>query len=162
MRALQLLALVLFSTSLVSAATVTVRSGNGSAGGTDHAITFLAGPATSDFPRVLSSVDFSNAQIGPSASILSGLGVIWLASLSEDPSARWIGTNPNAHSVSGNGATALYAASFAIRQAFSSATLTIHYAVDDNLGGINAGGSNAGVYMNGVAVCPSAVPVGTF
>jgi uncharacterized protein (TIGR03437 family) len=40
--------------------------------------------------------------------------------------------------------------------------LTLHYAVDDNLGGIHAGGVNPGVFLNGTYVCVNLVPVGSF
>ena len=76
------------------AETVTVRSGNGSVGGRDTAITFLAGPASSDFNHTLVQSDFTSAQTGPAAYILSGLGVEWLSRLSEDSSAHWVGTKP--------------------------------------------------------------------
>jgi uncharacterized protein (TIGR03437 family) len=76
--------------------------------------------------------------------------------------AHWIGTNANTYSPSGNGTTALYAVSFEIPSGFSSPTLTLHYAVDDNLGGISAGGVNAGVYLNGASVCVNLVPVGNY
>jgi uncharacterized protein (TIGR03437 family) len=140
----------------------TVRSGNGSVGGRDSAVTFLQGPVNTDFTHTFTSTDFSNAQNGPAAFILNGLGVIWLPSLSEDPLAHWIGTNANAYLSNGNGTTALYAVSFEVPNQLSSAALTLHYAVDDNLGGINAGGVNSGVYMNGTPVCVNVVPVGTF
>jgi hypothetical protein len=91
----------------------------------------------------------------PAAFILSGLGTEWITGLSEDPTAHWIGTNPNAYTITGNGATALYAISFTVQQAFSAAGMTMHYAVADNLGGIRAGGTNAGVYVNGIAMCPN-------
>jgi len=136
----------------------TVRSGNGAVGGTDSAVTFLQGPGDSDFANAFTATDFSNAQNGPAA-FIAARNSAWITGLSEDPSAQWIGTNPNA---AYSGGTALYAINVGVPDAFSTATLTLHYAVDDNLGGIHAGGVNPGVFLNGTYVCVNLVPVGTF
>ena len=159
--------------SSACAETVTIRSGNGFESSPvrstkppldliDTSVTFLQGPANSDFQQTFTTSSFSSAQSDLPAHIQSGLGVDWLPSLTEDSSAHWIGTNANAYEINGSGTTALYAVSFAISKSFASATLTMHYAVDDNLGGINAGGVNAGVYLNGTAICSNSTPIGTF
>lgn len=140
----------LLAGSLASAATVTVRSGNGSIGGRDGSVTFLLGPSVGDFSRSFTSTDFSNAQSGPPAFIVSR-NPLWISRLPSDPLAQWIGTNPNAAS-SGN--TALYAISFQIGSAFSSATLTLHYAADDTPSFLG------GLFLNGTAVCTSLIEVG--
>ena len=123
------------------AATVTVRSGNGTIGGRDASITFLQGPADTDFASPFTQTDFTNAQNGPAAFILSPWAG-WVPSLSADPSAKWIGSSSISSSSQGN--TALYAISFTIPNAFSSATLTLNFAVDDNLGKFGEG-----LYLNG-------------
>jgi len=98
--------------SSACAETVTIRSGNGFESSPvrstkpplelrDTAITFLQGPANSDFPQTLATSDFSSAQRGPAAYIQSGLGVGWLPGLTEDSSAHWIGTSANAYEVNG-------------------------------------------------------------
>jgi uncharacterized protein (TIGR03437 family) len=137
--------------SLLNAETVTVRSGNGSVGGRDSSVTFLVGPANGDFGKAFAPADFSGAQNGPAAYILSR-NPLWIAALSSDPSAKWIGTNSSAASFQGN--TALYAVKLTITSPFTSAVLTLHYAVDDALGGQNnAQQPNPGVYLNGAAIC---------
>lgn len=135
--------LTLFASSAM-AATVTVRSGNGNLGGRDSAVTFLVGPANSDFSPPLSAVDFASAQRGPAAFIISPFP-LWLPSLSTDSTAKWIGSSSTSSSTQSN--TAVYATSFVILNPFSSATLTLHYAVDDGLGA-----KQQVVYLNGHAV----------
>ena len=148
--------LSLIAVSWASAETVTVRSGNGPVGGTDSSIHFLLGPTNGGFNHTFTSMDFASAQSGPAAFILSQTPY-WISGLPSDPSAHWIGTNPNAGSISGN--SALYTASFQIASAFASATMTLNYSVDD---GIGASGDplNSGVYLNGIAICGNSLPIG--
>src|SRR5579863_2749576 len=159
MRSLQLLAIVLLSTLLVTAATVTVRSGNGAIGGTDASIHFLLGPPIGDFGHLFTPTDFSNAQNGTPAYILSP-NPLWIRGLSPDPSAQWIGTNPNASSGPGN--TALYALRVQVPTAFSFAALTLVWAADDGIGETAGGGPspNTGIYLNGTAICGNSFPIG--
>jgi hypothetical protein len=79
---------------------------------------------------------------------------LWVSGLTEDASAKWIGTNPNA-AVSGN--TALYAIPFTIPDAFTYAALTLHYAADNALA---FEGVNGGIFLNGTAVCTNLIGVG--
>jgi uncharacterized protein (TIGR03437 family) len=147
--AYQLISLVSLAVSLLNGATVTVRSGNGTVGGRDSAITFLQGPANTDFSHPFTSTDFSSAQSGPAAFIMSR-NPVWISGLSVDSAAKWIGTNTNAGCCQGN--TALYAVGFTIPTAFSSATLSLNYAVDDGLGT-----TNPGLYLNGTAICSNLI-----
>ena len=62
-----LIVLSLFTASLATAETVTVRSGNGTVGARDSAVTFLLGPTVQDFSSPFTSTDFSGAQQGPAA-----------------------------------------------------------------------------------------------
>jgi uncharacterized protein (TIGR03437 family) len=136
---------------VASGATVTVRSGNGSAGGRDSAVTFLLGPATGPVGHVFTASDFSAAQTGPAAFVVTP-NPLWIPSLAADESAKWIGTNPNAGCCSGN--TALYAVSFQITSAFTSATLELFFAVDDGIGdGYGLVTGNSGIYLNGSPAC---------
>jgi uncharacterized protein (TIGR03437 family) len=137
--------------------TVKLRSGNGITGGRDSSVTFLVGPSATDFPNPFTLSDFSNAQRGPVAYVLSR-NPAWISGLSVDASAQWIGTNANAARTQGT--TALYAISFVVPNAFSSAELTVHYAVDDAFGCNNCPngrGTNKAVFLNGTAVCASSL-----
>jgi uncharacterized protein (TIGR03437 family) len=143
----------LFAVSCATAETVTVRSGNGvTPPGRDLSITFLQGPATGDFGHTFTSSDFSAAQTGPAAFVVSP-NPSWLTKLSSDPSAHWIGTGPN--SAISQGYTALFATHFTIVEPFTSARMVLNYALDDGIGE-TAGGrptANTGVYLNGQAIC---------
>lgn len=140
--------------------TITVRSGNGTLGGTDAAVHFLVGPYTGDFGHVFTASDFSAAQTAPAAFLVTPYPT-WISSLTADPSAKWIG-NTNANVGLWDGNTALYAVSFTVPAAFSSATLVLNYAVDDYIGESSYGGANfnTGVYLNGAAICGSSFAVG--
>jgi len=153
-----LTALWLIGGIIVSAETVIVQGGNGPVGGNDSAVTFLLGPPSGPFNHTFTSADFASAQSGPAAFILSQTPY-WISGLSSDPSARWIGTNPSAGLSQGN--TALYAVSFQITSAFTSANLGLYYAEDDAIGDtVVNNGPNTGVYLNGSAVCGGAFAVG--
>jgi uncharacterized protein (TIGR03437 family) len=143
--------LLLVTGAPLAAETVTVRSGNGTVGGRDGSVTFLLGPAIGDFNHVFTASDFSAAQTGPPAFIIRP-NPLWISGLSEDASAKWIGTNANAATTSGN--TALYAVSFKISAQFSSATLTLHYASDDTPS------FSGGILLNGTVICQSSIEVG--
>jgi len=131
-----------------NATVVTLHSGNGTVGGTDSLITFLDGPLATDF-ALLTPANFLSAQTGTAASIINR-NPAWLASLPEDANAKWIGTNSSAQTLSA-GDTGLYAMSFFLPFPVFSATLDLHYAVDNSLGGAN----NAGVFLNGTALSPT-------
>jgi uncharacterized protein (TIGR03437 family) len=135
------------------AETVNVRSGNGSLGGRDSSVTFLLGPSTGNLGHTLGTADFTSAQTGPNAYIVSP-NPLWIPGLSGDSSAKWIGTNAN--SGLGLGNTALYAVSFQIANAFVAASMQLNYAVDDAIGDtVINNGPNSGVYLNGSVACGS-------
>lgn len=134
----------------LNAETVAVRSGNGSVGARDSAVTFLVGPATGDFPNPLGPADFVNAQHGTPAFIVNR-NPSWIPALAEDASAKWIGPSANAAS---SGATALYATSFTISAPFEGANITIHYASDDTPS------FSGGVFLNGTVICQNQIAVG--
>ena len=124
------------------AGTVTVRSGNEVAG-LDSQTTFLIGPPSTDFASTFTAADFTAAQSGPHA-FLSTVNGSWLASLPADSAAKWISTNSNG----GGGAnTALYAINFNVATAFTTGSIVLHYAVDNQLGLVNQG-----AYLNGTAL----------
>ncbi len=135
------------------AESVILRSGNGSIGGNDSLVTMLVGPADSAFPAAFTAADFTNARTGPDAFIIAPNGA-WISGLAGDPSTKWIATNANG---AGEGSTALYAINFVLSQAVSSATLDLHYAVDNVLGG----GPDGGVFLNGAHDHRATPPAGT-
>jgi len=145
---------LLFCSLVASAETVTVRSGNGSILAKDPAVTFLAGPATTDFANPFSNSDFVAAQNGAAAFILSP-NPLWVAGLSTDSSAHWVGPSVNS---STTGTTALYAIPFTISNTFNNATLTVHYAADDSLAFT---GGSGGILLNGTAVCTNLIQPGS-
>ncbi len=130
----------------IRAETITVRSGNGAVGTTDSSVHILLGPSTGSFGRIFTAADFSGAQIGPPAWIVTASS-LWVGGLAADPSARWIGTTPNAGF--GTGSTALYAVSFQVNRSFSAAKLNLSFASDDGVGDDN----NPGIYINGISTC---------
>ena len=114
-----------------------------------NAVTFLPNgtSTTTDFPAAFTAANFSSAQTGTPASVLTSTPFY-----TTDPSltaagAEWIGTSAGAGNGSSPAYTALYAISFDIPDAFVSASLTLDYEVDNALGD-----TNAGVYLNGIAL----------
>lgn len=85
--------------------------------------------------------NFTAAQTGTSAFVLTGTPS-WISSLPAAPAAKWLGTDGT--SGTGSGDTAMYAVSFNIPDAFVSGSLTLNYAVDNELGGSNAGITSMG------------------
>jgi hypothetical protein len=118
------LAVVLFAApSTASADMITVESSS--------AVTFLdSGSTTTDFPAPFTPAQFAAAQTGPAAFVLASTPLYIPAS--DISGALWIGTNANAGV--GTGDTALYAISFGLPSAVSAASLTLTYAVDNDLG----------------------------
>jgi hypothetical protein len=104
----------------------------------------LVGPANSSFASAFTPADFAAAKTGPDAFIVTP-HPSWIPGLAGDSLAKWIGTIPTAAS---EGSTALYAIDFTLTTPFSSASLDLHYAVDNTLGG----GPNQGVFLNGTPV----------
>jgi len=109
------------------------------------AVTFLdSGSTTTDFTLPFTAANFTAAQNGPAASVLTSTPY-YAPSLPHGPGAVWIGTNPSAGANVGD--TALYAVSFTLPSNVSSASLTLYYDVDNNLGV-----TNPGIYINGTAL----------
>jgi len=134
------------SLSMVYGDSVTVKSGSG--------VTFLdSGLTSTDFSSPFTAANFVAAQTGKSAFVLTSTPY-YITSLPSGPGAVWLGTNSTAGTNVGD--TALYAVSFNITDPFSSAALNLYYAVDNELGG-----KNAGIYLNGIAL-PSSTGIGTF
>jgi len=139
-----------------SANTIVLNSGT--------SVTLLnSGISNGDFTSAFSSTNFTAAQTGPDASVLtvtsgdSPLPGYYVApdTTTNLQSAVWIGTNSNAASPSGLGDTALYAISFTLPSAVTSASLNLYYAVDNELGD-----KNAGIYINGTAL-PNSTAIAT-
>lgn len=126
------------------AETLVLRSGNGSVGGSDAQVRMLVGPINGSFASAFTATDFANARGGNSAVIIAPHS-LWIASLPSDPAAGWISTSAGG---AVDGSTALYAIDFLLSDPFSSATLTLNFAVDNLLGS----GPNQGVYLNGQAL----------
>jgi hypothetical protein len=118
------------------------------------AVTFLnSGLTSTDFTAPFTAANFTAAQTGPAASLLSSVP-FYVASLASAPAAKWIGVAANAGTTTAD--TALYAISFDIPDPLSSGSLTLFYAVDNQLGG-----TNAGIYLNGTAL-PGSTGIGGF
>ncbi len=116
-------------------------------------VTFLnSGIATGDFPAAFTTANFTSAQTGTAAYVLTSTPY-YVGSLADGPGAVWIGTNASAGSETGD--TALYAVSFNLPGTVSSASFNLYYAVDNGLGS----SSNPGIYVNGTALPnSSAIP----
>jgi len=122
--------------------TITLRSGNGTIGGRDSAVTlFPASPAGKPFAGAFTATTFADARVGQSAVIVNPQSG-WLAALAGDSQSQWIATNAS------GGGTALYAISFTLPSAPLAATLNLNQAVADELGG----GRNGAVYINGTLI----------
>lgn len=132
------LAILLFTMlPRASAATITLNSSS--------AVTYLSsGSSTTDFPAPFTTANFTSAESGPAASVLTSTP-FYVSSLAGGPGAVWIGTNPTAGADVGD--TALYAISFTLPSLVSSASLNLFYAVDNILGE-----TNPGIYINGTAL----------
>jgi len=119
------------------------------------AVTFLSnGTSTStDFPSAFTSANFSSARTGANAAVLSTTPFYTTSAVLTTAGAKWIGTSAGGGNGSTADYTALYAISFTIPDAFSSASLTLNYEVDNQLGG-----TNAGIYLNGIAL-PSSTAI---
>jgi hypothetical protein len=139
---------------------ISLKSGNGIVGLTDNAVTFLQGPADTDFATTFTATDFANARAGAAASIIVNHPA-WITSsaFNSDPStpnngAQWIS---NVSTGATEGSSALYAIDFTITDAFiSAATIDFDFAVDNLLGNFGAT-TNQGLYLNGTALSGSTV-----
>ena len=145
--ALAILATLFFAaTPQASANSVNVVS-NGS-------VTFLsAGTNTTDFSSALTASQFTAAQTGTAAFVLSSTP-FYATAIS---GTSWIGTNSVSGQTGATGDTALYAVSFTLPSAVSSASLSLSYYVDNDLGSA----TNDGVFINGVGLPGSSgIPCG--
>lgn len=142
--------------SATATATITFGSGEGgSVGSTDPNVTFLdSGFTNTDFLGAFTAGNFTSAASGTAAQIIAGYGCpgTWICSLPDGPGAQWINTTGN----NGTGNTALFAIVFNVPVSLSSSSLTLYYAVDNQLGG-----TNAGIYVDGTAL-PSSTGIGGF
>ncbi len=142
---LAMFAACLFHATPASAFSVTLHSGNGPAGGPDALVKRLNVPApcSNGFAAPFTAADFAAADAGPPAIVLTFVHPAWGQVLPCDPTAKWIGNDPNATPTS-----ALYAIDFDLPDpcCLSSAKLGMCWMADDILGDpINP----AGVYLNG-------------
>ncbi|MFA7332200.1 MAG: T9SS type A sorting domain-containing protein [Candidatus Delongbacteria bacterium] len=123
---------------------ISLHSGNGPLGGLDGQIQLLVGPANGPFAAAFTPADFSGADLGAPASIISNHGA-WIPNLG-DGISQWISTGPGG---AGEGGSALYSQEFFVATpAVGAALLDFHFAVDNVLGS----GPNVGVYLNGQPV----------
>lgn len=120
---------------------VTINSSN--------AVTYLSNgtSTTTDFPSPFTSGNFTSAQTGPNASVLSSTPYYTTAASLTTDGAQWIGTSAGGGNGSTPDYTALYAISFTIPDGFTSGSLTLNYEVDNELGD-----TISGIYLNGVAL----------
>ncbi len=139
----------LFS-GIAHAQTITLRSGNGAVGSADSDITFFSSGDGAIGP--FTAGDFAAATAGSHATVVNAYPA-WVASLSADPLAKWIAVN-----ASDSPKSALYAYTFDVTSpSIASASITLNYAVDNNLGQ----SSVPGLYLNGTAL-PTTSGLGGF
>jgi len=113
------------------------------------AVTFLPnGTSTStDFSSPFIPANFSSAQTGANAAVLTTIPFYMTAASLTGAGAQWIGTSAGGGNGSTSDFTALYAISFFIPDAFVSGSLSLNFEVDNELGDLNPG-----VYLNGTAL----------
>lgn len=154
---LTLIATVGIQTAHADTENITIRS--------DSSNTFLAGPAGSPFANAFTAADFAAASSGSNAYEISNHNA-WVPHLSVDPTGKYIGVanvNPNHFGPNFQLITALYAVDFEITSdSIDSATLDIHFLVDNNLGWVASqgfgGATNEGVFINGQPVTGTTLP----
>lgn len=139
----------LASQTVAAPTTITFRSGYignapGVVGQSEDNINVLAGAAFT--PIAMNAGNFAAAAGGPAAVCVQP--IVWNPTLPADPLARWINPVSNPY---GQPMSALYAVDLGALgnwNTATSATLTIHWMVDDQLGDLNAFN---GVYLNNPA-----------
>ncbi|GEM_PF-6658820 len=137
---------------------ITIRS--------DSSNTFLAGPVGTPFTNVFTAADFAAASSGSNAYEITNHNA-WVPHLSVDPTGKYIGVanvNPNHFGPNFQLITALYAVDFEITSdSIDSATLDIHFLVDNNLGWVASqgfgGATNEGIFINGQPVVGTTLPI---
>lgn len=112
-------------------------------------VTFLSnGTSTNtDFPSAFTSANFAAAQTGANAAVLSSTPFYTTSPVLTAAGAHWIGTSAGGGNGSTADYTALYAISFTLTSPISGGSITLNYEVDNQMGG-----SNPGVYLNGIAL----------
>jgi hypothetical protein len=105
-------------------------------GGTDSAITFLLGPPAGVFCHAFKSTDFSGAETGATAFIVSP-NPLWISRLPAEPSAQRMGTNSNAGigatgSARSNGTNGAAGATGATGTTGATGLSTVSYTSDDS------------------------------
>jgi len=124
-----------------------------------NAVTFLPNgtSTTTDFSSPFTAANFSSAQTGTPASVLTSTPFYTTAASLTSAGAVWIGTSAGAGNGSSPAYTGLYTSSFTIPGAFVSGSLTLNYEVDNALGDLNPG-----IYLNGTALPSSTgIPCGS-
>jgi hypothetical protein len=123
------------------------RSGNGLVGQPDAQITFLGtgGCCGAEF-GAFTPLHFAIAAGGSPALVIGQAHPAWTPTLTCDPEAQWVGTNPT-----GAPETALYAQGFNVTTGcIHRVTVDICWMADDRLGGVQA--NPEGIYVNGTAL----------
>jgi len=133
----------------VAAQAIVLRSGNGAVGANDSSVKMLVGPVDSAFGSAFTAADFTSARTGAAAPIITPNSA-WISSLAGDSTSKWISTNPTG---AVEGSSALFAIDFTLPAGVTSATLSLNYAVDNQLGSA----VNQGVFLNGTAISGSSV-----
>jgi hypothetical protein len=141
-------AALLLVAAQAGAFTVTLRSGQAAAGSPDPLVKqYVVGSACGQgYPTVFTNADFTAALSSPPAIVLSYVHPAWIAGISCDPLAQWIGVDPNATPTS-----VLYALEFNLPApcCIQNAKLDFCWAQDDVLGDtINPDG----VFLNQTAL----------
>ncbi len=154
-------AVFFLSAPSVRADLVILHSGNGPLGGNDGQVHMLVGPGNGPFTSAFAASDFTSADTGPNAFIIPRNTSGWIANLSTDSAAQWIGTNANAEGggPSGGGHSALYAIDFVLINPFTTANLAFNGSADNTIGTVG-GDPNQGVYLNGTAISGSSSSTG--
>jgi hypothetical protein len=130
---------------------IVIRSGNGPIGGADEGVHMLVAPSEGGFGRAFTPDDFQAARTGPNAFIPS-VPPNYLQTLAGDSIADWISTAPD----TGAGGSALFAIDFTVATSFRTATLDLHFSVDNFLGDPCDDTSCAGgLFINGQPVAGS-------
>jgi hypothetical protein len=124
----------------------------GICGDADDSFTYLSNPACAQavLPGAFTAADFTAAQTGPAASVITPISA-WGQALNCDADARWINSAIEPGSCLGAAESALYACPFVVAEPCNpTATIEVCWMADDNIGDINFGGANpVGVYVNG-------------
>ncbi len=103
------------------------------------AVTYLSNgtSTTTDFPSPFTAANFTSAQTGANAAVLSSTPFYNTDASLTTAGAQWIGTSAGAGNGSTAGFTALFAIAFTIPDAFSAAAFTLNFEVDNELGDLN-------------------------